>query len=845
VSKREETATSASVLTQHNDRLRTGANLEETVLTPATVKSGAFGLRYRGKVKGQIYAQPLYVPNIEIPDRGPKNVVIVADMENYIYCFDADASSSVVDPLLWKTLQLGTPVPHGEVGGKGYSDIDGNIGILSTPVISKSGFVYLVYFYKVGADFQYALSKISVDSGALVNVVTISAETHGVAGKIKFDPRFQSQRPGLLLSTDEKTIIIAFASFGDTNPYHGWIMSYDTETLLQKKVFNTTPNGSRGGVWMSGQGVSSDDKDNLYFVTGNASFQDTPNIFNKTTVNGASTKFAPALCASSDVMIVAWVVDGGQVSYCWRSTKTYFSPPLDGPAVKNSDISLCYDSTTNRAFLAWKDTSETLSVMQSYPLGPNNPDPFSSGAVRKDYGHLPIGNFGTSIAVFGGAIYAAYIEGGLVAIQKIDPETLHVVGGRLLVGKGYVATTSPALFATTDRLYCLWSGGTGGQNNINMAWSTDGQLTNSPIAGYGEYSSDRSCLIDYQGTHVLAWRGTSSHGPINFRAGWAPPGRVPGLRLPAKWTSSVEWANAGLAMTTFEGKLYLAWGGTDCALNIAQVSVQPELGDSIVKLDANLNLMDWFSPYDTENLNDHDVDLGSGGVLVLPSDITGAKKIAISGGKQGKLYVVDRDNLGRNVPKETGYDPQVLQSFQAAGVQYETTGQNAPPTASSAGGYHNIHGTPVVWNGPDDVYVYLWAEDDWLRVYRYDKATQRLSVEPVQMSAVDVITPAASMPGAALSLSANGNTRGTAILWASHPLSDDANQATVKGILRAFDAENVLKPIWDTQSANVDFYYYAKFAPPTIAGGRVFLGTFDATMPDKNKEGHLLVFGLA
>jgi hypothetical protein len=90
------------------------------------------------------------------------------------------------------------------------------------------------------------------------------------------------------------------------------------------------------------------------------------------------------------------------------------------------------------------------------------------------------------------------------------------------------------------------------------------------------------------------------------------------------------------------------------------------------------------------------------------------------------------------------------------------------------------------------------------RRVRLDKETLRLSVEPVQMSQVDVITPAASMPGAALSLSANGNTSGTAVLWASHPPSGNANQQTQPGILRAFDAENVLEPIWDSHSAVVE-----------------------------------------
>jgi outer membrane protein assembly factor BamB len=93
------------------------------------------------------------------------------------------------------------------------------------------------------------------------------------------------------------------------------------------------------------------------------------------------------------------------------------------------------------------------------------------------------------------------------------------------------------------------------------------------------------------------------------------------------------------------------------------------------------------------------------------------------------------------------------------------------------------------------------------------------------------------MPGAMLSLSANGSTPGTGILWASHPTNEDANQGIVPGTLRAIDASNLSNELWNSDQAphgrdllgNI-----AKFSPPTIADGRVYAGTF---------SGKIVVYG--
>src|SRR5277367_4689236 len=139
-------ASAQNVLTQHNDIARTGANLHEAELTPASVKSN-FGSLFSLSVDGQIYAQPLVVNGVEIPGKGVHNVVYVATMKNNVYAFDADHPAD--DCPLWKR-NLGKPVPYKLIPLNwgsliGQYNIKPFMGITSTPVIdADSGRMWVV-----------------------------------------------------------------------------------------------------------------------------------------------------------------------------------------------------------------------------------------------------------------------------------------------------------------------------------------------------------------------------------------------------------------------------------------------------------------------------------------------------------------------------------------------------------------------------------------------------------------------------------------------------------------------------------------------------------------------------
>jgi hypothetical protein len=85
------------------------------------------------------------------------------------------------------------------------------------------------------------------------------------------------------------------------------------------------------------------------------------------------------------------------------------------------------------------------------------------------------------------------------------------------------------------------------------------------------------------------------------------------------------------------------------------------------------------------------------------------------------------------------------------------------------------------------------------------------------------------MPGGILSLSANGDNADSGIIWVSMPLAENANQKVVRGILRAYAASDVSKELWDSERDPADGTgMFAKFCPPTVADGKVFMSAFAA-----------------
>lgn len=299
----------AGVLTYHNDVSRMGVNAREYALTNQNVTTAAFGKLFSCAVDAAIYAQPLWVANLTI-NGGTHNVVLVATQHNTVYAFDADASPCTT---YWQTGANGVNslMPSGEswvtsADESGCQLIVPDIGILGTPVIdAATATLYLVTSTKStsGATFHQRLHAVNLATGSEkfggpteIQAVVAGTGAGSSAGQVHFDPMLNSQRPALLLQNGH--VFISWASYCDLGLYHGWLMAYNAASLMQEAVFNVSPNGSAGGIWMSGSGPSADASGNIYLSTGNGTW-------NGTDAFGDSILKFQALTATSPSLTVA------------------------------------------------------------------------------------------------------------------------------------------------------------------------------------------------------------------------------------------------------------------------------------------------------------------------------------------------------------------------------------------------------------------------------------------------------------------------------------------------------------------------------------------------------------
>ena len=264
-----------SVVTQHNDNTRAGLNNLELILTTSNVNTTTFGKLFTMTIDDQVYAQPLMVGNLAIGS-GNHNVLFVATVNNTVYAYDGDNGS-----LYWKNnyTQTGMRPPNStdmsSTWCTTYTDIKYNIGIIGTPVIdTTTGTIYFVARSTDGNQFVQYLHAVNIINGNEQpgSPVAISATVPGsgdgsISNVVSFDPRRNNQRQGLTLVNG--VVYISFSSHCDWNPYHGWILGYNTQTLQQQTVYNDTPDGENGGLWESGMGVAADAQGNLYVVSGN------------------------------------------------------------------------------------------------------------------------------------------------------------------------------------------------------------------------------------------------------------------------------------------------------------------------------------------------------------------------------------------------------------------------------------------------------------------------------------------------------------------------------------------------------------------------------------------------
>lgn len=314
------------------------------------------------------------------------------------------------------------------------------------------------------------------------------------------------------------------------------------------------------------------------------------------------------------------------------------------------------------------------------------------------------------------------------------------------------------------------------------------------------HQNNRPGLLLLNGVVYIAFGAVGDIPPFH---GWVLGYDATTLQQVAVFNSSPNGEAAGIwaggqGLASEGSSIFLATGNGTFDAD----SGGPDLGSSFLRLDAShgLSLADFFTPHNQGYLTSADLDVGSGGVVLLPG-----MNLALGVGKDGMLRLVDPDQLGKY---NATFDNDV-QQFQTAAI---------------------FMGAPVFWNGPAAPAVYLWGGGDYLK--QYTLAGGQLATPPRSRSTMT--TPAGDSNSVPLSLSANGNTPGSGIVWAAAPYSETA---PVAGILRAFDAADVSHELWNSEQDQQrdQLGNFVKFCPPTVANGKLYAPT---------SSGQLVVYGL-
>jgi hypothetical protein len=255
-------------------------------------------------------------------------------------------------------------------------------------------------------------------------------------------------------------------------------------------------------------------------------------------------------------------------------------------------------------------------------------------------------------------------------------------------------------------------------------------------------------------------------------------------------------SGSGIAADS-QSNIYLldANGTFDTALDAKGFPTKGDYGNAMLKLSTTgkLAIVDYFEMYNTESESNADLDLGSGGALLLP-DQTDANGIVhhliVGAGKDKNIYLADRDNLGKFNPAANPMDSNIYQQL---------TGAMAGP----------VYSTPAYFNGV----LYYASDGDSLKAFPLTNA--QMALTPSSQTAVKF-----PHPGPTPSITANGTQNG--IVWALE------SSLTSPGVLHAYDPANLAHEFYNSnQAANArdSFGNGNKFITPMIVNGKVYVGT--------------------
>ncbi len=419
----------------------------------------------------------------------------------------------------------------------------------------------------------------------------------------------------------------------------------------------------------------------------------------------------------------------------------------------------------------WKDSF----ISPPNIVSPDNADESAVGACGGDYMDFS-GNF------------------GIVGTPVIDPAS----------GTMYVVVRTKEISGGTTTFV---------QQLHALDVATGAERPDSPVAITATYpgTGDGGTVVDFDplrenprpglalanGIVYITWASHCDNTPYH---GWVIGYNETNLEQEVVWNDSPNgseagiWASGQAPAVDTNGNIYITVG------NGTTADGANDYGESFLKLtptNGTMNVDSYFIPYNWSYLNQNDLDLGCAGMLLIPGTTLG-----ISGGKAGVLYLVNRDDMGG--VSDGNADTNVVQTWSLDS--------------------NEIHGAPVWWTGANGSFIYIWPDSgDQLRQYQFISGL--FNTTPYAEAAT---VGGSGSPGGILSVSADSTNADTAIVWATVNTTSDANQAVVAGTLHAYDAQDITNELWnsDMVPGRDALGNLAKFVPPTVANGKVYVATF-------------------
>jgi len=340
--------------------------------------------------------------------------------------------------------------------------------------------------------------------------------------------------------------------------------------------------------------------------------------------------------------------------------------------------------------------------------------------------------------------------------------------------------------------------------------------------------------------------------------GWLIAYDVGTLKRTAAWCTTPNGAGAGIwqagqgPAADDNGDIYLMTGNYGVQ-DRAGDTVPPAAGDlpdSLVKLHyapptggsatGKLEAVAWFTPFQDHARNRfgadnfQDYDLGSAGPVPLPGLNT-----VVGAGKDGVLYVLDTDSakFGKGSDFTKLKQPPIFFTyFPGFGIDPSNV---ANLDHLFDGKTHHLHASPAFWASPNrGPMLFDWGENESLRAWTIDATGKVTFVAKSAEVASAGMGGLGGMPGGFVVVTSNQATPNTGIVWATTPLSHDANRFVVEGIVRAYDASALdpinnadgtprLKLLWDSKHIPGNTFHFSKFCPPVVADGKLFVATYD------------------